>query len=952
MSLTPGTRLGPYEIQSAIGAGGMGEVYKAKDTRLDRSVAIKVMAAEFSADADRRARFEREAKTIAGLNHPHICSLFDVGEAVPTGPQPLAPGPRSVSFLVMEHLTGETLAQRLEKGPLPLDQALTVGAEIADGLAAAHRQGVIHRDLKPANVMLTKAGAKLLDFGLAKLTGHGEQAAAPLLASTPTERTPLTGEGTIVGTLPYMAPEQVEGKAADGRTDLWALGAMLYEMVTGTRAFEGTSAASLIGHIMHAEPPALATRQPLTPPAVERLVRKCLAKDPEARWQAASDVADELRWIAQGSGLAAVPGAGAAPGPAPAVWLRRHPLVLVAAGLVLGALVIGALLWKMRPAGPDRLITRSAVTLTPAAQLGGSGIGFSYNAGGSRTAFAWRPDGRALVFPGIRDRTRLLFVRRLDQDAAVPLEGTSGAQVPVVSPDGHWVAFFTFLRGAGVIQKVPLQGGESQAIAEGLVGTPRGMAWGPGDQVLFGANGCNASACGDEGRIWLARGGPAPPTPVTELGPGELTHGLPQWLPREGTFLYTVRKRDWSWGDEEVVVQSLLTKQRKVVLQNAADARYVPTGHLVFMRMGTLFAVPFDLAKLEVRDEPVAMQAGVVQALTGAHNGDLTGAGQFAIAPTGHLAYLPGGVVPYRDYRLVSVDRKGLVAPLPAAPVRTYMPFVRLSPDGQRLAVGIFELSRSGLWLADLAREGALDNLTREGESESLSWFPDGRRITLAWQTGGVRHVALQAADGTGSPESLRKDSLQPADWTPDRKHLIGVKDGDIMELDLDQPTGGLRPLVQTAANENQPSLSPDGRWLAYTSDTSGRPEIYLRPYPGPGERVRVPTGDASSGCPTWNPKGGELFFIAIASSRQRMMVVPVDVSVTPPRVGTPRQLFEHEYNKLILMCEPTRCYDVALDGQRFYAVQTEPVLPRPATTQINVVLNWLEELKAKAPIK
>ena len=944
MSLTVGTRLGPYEITAPIGAGGMGEVYKAKDTRLDRSVAIKILPAEVSADPDRRARFEREARTIAGLTHPHICTLYDVGEEDPsTG------SGQAALYLVMEHLTGETLAQCLEKGPLPLDQALTVATEIAEALTAAHRQGVIHRDLKPGNVMLTRTGAKLLDFGLAKLKGHGEQAAAASLTSTPTEHTPLTAEGLIVGTLQYMAPEQVEGRAADARTDLWALGAILYEMLTGKRAFAGDSAASLIGNIMHAEPPALATLQPLTPPAVDRLVRKCLAKDPDGRWQSASDVADEARWIAHGSGAAAPISAVAVPG-VPAGRLRRHPLLLVAAGLVLGALVIGALLWKMRPAGPARLITRSTVALTPAAQLGGSGIGFSYNAGGSRTAFAWTPDGRALVFSGIRDKARLLFVRHLDQDTAVPLEGTNGAQVPVVSPDGHWVAFFTFLRGAGVIQKVPLQGGASQAIAEGLVGAPRGMAWGPGDQVLFGANGCNTSVCGDEGRIWLAPGGPAPPTPVTELGPGELKHGLPQWLPGEGTFLYTVRKRDWSWGDEEVVVQSLLTKQRKVVLQNAADARYVPTGHLVFVRMGTLFAVPFDLAKLQVRGEPVAMQAGVVQALTGGHGGDLTGAGQFAIAPTGHLAYLPGGIVPYRDYRLVSVDRKGLVTPLPAAPVRTYMPFVRLSPDGQRLAVGIYELSQSGLWRADLARQGELTNLTREGEPGSLSWFPDGRRITLAWQARGVPHVALQAADGTGSPESLRKDSLEPADWTPDRKHLIGVKDGDIMELDLDQPTGGLQPLVQTAANEIAPSLSPDGRWLAYASDTSGRSAVYLRPYPGPGERVPVSTGDALSGSPSWNSKGGELFFIAIASGRQRMMVAPVDVSVTPPRVGTPRQLFEHEWNKLGLVCAPTRCYDVALDGQRFFAVQAEPVAPRPPTTQINLVLNWFEELKAKVP--
>src|SRR5512136_789658 len=284
MTLSPGSRLGPYEIESAIGAGGMGEVYKARDTRLDRSVAIKVLPPQVSGDPDRRARFEREAKTIAGLNHPHICTLHDVGDH------------DGSMFLVMEHLAGQTLAERLEKGPLPLEQALTIATEITDALSAAHRQNVIHRDLKPGNVMLTKAGAKLLDFGLAKLKGHGEQAAAGHLASAPTLSAPLTGEGMIVGTLQYMAPEQLEGKPADSRTDLWALGAILYEMVTGKRAFEGTSAASLIGSIMHAEPPALASLQPLTPPGVDRLVKRCLTKDPDERWQTAHDVADELRW--------------------------------------------------------------------------------------------------------------------------------------------------------------------------------------------------------------------------------------------------------------------------------------------------------------------------------------------------------------------------------------------------------------------------------------------------------------------------------------------------------------------------------------------------------------------------------------------------------------------------------------------------------------------------------
>src|SRR5512139_2070671 len=343
MSLSPGTRLGPFEITSLIGAGGMGEVYKARDTRLDRTVAIKVLPPTLAADPERRARFEREAKTIAGLSHPHICTLYDVGEHPTTGStsSPQAGSGQATLYLVMEHLTGETLAQRLQKGPLPLDQALGVATEIADALSAAHRQGVIHRDLKPGNVMLTKAGAKLMDFGLAKLKGHGEQPAAAHLASAPTQSTPLTGEEMIVGTLQYMAPEQLEGKPADARTDLWALGAILYEMVTGKRAFEGTSAASLIGAILEREPPALAALRPLTPPSVERLVRQCLAKAPDERPDTAHDVANDLRWIRETSGVGAV--TGIRPRRRRGLWMT----LVVARGLLL--ILAGAgLMWLLR----------------------------------------------------------------------------------------------------------------------------------------------------------------------------------------------------------------------------------------------------------------------------------------------------------------------------------------------------------------------------------------------------------------------------------------------------------------------------------------------------------------------------------------------------------------------------------------------------------------------------
>ncbi|RPI05320.1 MAG: serine/threonine protein kinase, partial [Zetaproteobacteria bacterium] len=442
MSLVAGTRLGPYELQSLIGQGGMGEVYKARDTRLERSVAIKVLPPEFGADPDRRARFEREAKTIAGLNNPHICTLYDVGEHAPsTGTG------QAALYLVMEHLAGETLAQRLERGPLPLDQALEIATQVADALSAAHRQGVVHRDLKPGNVMLTKAGAKLLDFGLAKLTGHGEQAAAASIASAPTQTRPLTSEGAIVGTLEYMAPEQVEGKPADARTDLWALGAILYEMLTGRRAFGGDSAASLIGNIMNAEPAALWTLQPLTPPAVDRLVRRCLAKVPDARWQDASDVADELQWI-RGGGSAVT-------GPEKATPRGRYRQVVTGALLLAVVAGIGTgVTWLWVGGRRVAEVRHGLEEIRPAeALLGGLALTNIPSISRNRphlTALRLTRDGRRLVFAGNepsagnQNRQAQLYIRDVwGREGAKAIPHTAGADAPLISPDGEWVAFWS-----------------------------------------------------------------------------------------------------------------------------------------------------------------------------------------------------------------------------------------------------------------------------------------------------------------------------------------------------------------------------------------------------------------------------------------------------------------------------------------------------------------------------
>ena len=919
-----GDRLGPYEVVALLGAGGMGEVYKACDTRLDRIVAIKVLPADVSADPDRRARFEREAKTIAGLSHPHICALYDVGDHYGS------------TFLVMEYLAGETLAARLNKGPLPIEQALSVATETADALAAAHRHGVIHRDLKPGNVMLTKGGAKLLDFGLAKLMGHGEQPAAASLASAPTRTAPLTSEGGIVGTLQYMAPEQVEGKPADARTDLWALGAVLYEMLTGKRAIEGASPASLIGNIMNGQPPRLTTLQPVTPPALERLVQRCLAKAPDDRPDTAHDVADDLRWMRDASGVVS---------PSTGPLRHRHLLwvsLLATGGLAL--LLAGATATRfLRPTATLGLVSRLSLPVSPADALSCGGPVPSV-AGGPWKAFDWTPDGRTLVFIGSRAGRSQLYVRRLDAAEARPLEHTEDAWEPAVSADGEWVAFYS----VGTLKKIRLAGGPSVDLPPPpYIYPPVGLAWDPSGGVLAGF---------DNHGIWRF---PAvgKPVRVTTLREAERSHTLPSLLPGGRVLLYTVRKRYWTWGDEAIVAQTLATGERRVLLTDAADARYVPaTGHLVFLRRGTLYAVPFDAERLQLRGREAPVLEGVVQSLTGSNYMSLTGAGQFAIAPTGTLAWLSGPVVPYPLRRLVTVDRRGQVKPLPAD-TRSYGPALRLSPDRRRLAVVVRTQTEMRLWAYELTRAAPLLPLTTEGEAQFPTWGPDGQTLFYSWLKDGWSTLGMQSGDGrTAALLPWSPEPLYPASVTPDGRILTTSPQGAqpkprVVVVTMDRGTARQEPLAELP-NGSAPEISPDGRWLLYVSDVTGQEDVYVRPYPGPGTSVSVSvTGGGSA---AWHPNGREIFFVEDlpGDSGQKRMMVSTFASGSPPVVGPPTELFTINGGALCMACTPTRCYDVASDGQRFYAMQSDSPTALPAVTHINLVLNWFEELKAKVPVK
>ena len=582
----------------------------------------------------------------------------------------------------MEYLEGETLSQRLRKGSLPLDQVLRYAVEIADALDKAHRKGITHRDLKPGNVMLTKAGTKLLDFGLAKLRDPKVAGISP--SERETRSAALTGEGKILGTLQYMAPAQLEGKDADARTDVFAFGALVYEMATGQRVFSGASQASLIAAILDAEPAPTSAAQPLTPAVLDRVVRKCLAKDPEDRWQAVRDVTGELQWIAEGGAQARVTPEAAL---STTGWRRALPWSIAA----VMAIIAGLSLWSLQSAIPvSQPLTRLSVGVEPADRSADS-LSDSYGFSLSRTGMTLSADGRVLVFTARRGDTVQLYRRELDQVEAVPMPGTEGAQGPFFSPDGQWVGF----SAAGELKKVPIGGGPPVTVCE----TDRvfGASWGPDNRIVFAREG---------GGLLQVSGDGGTPGPLTTLDAdtGEVSHRLPQILPGGGAVLFTVLPTpELAWEQASIAVESLVTRERTLLVDNGADARYVPTGHLVFVRVGTLMAAPFDLRRLEITGGVVALIEGIAQTANVTFTAFDTGAGQFSVSDSGSLAYVAGGIVPDLKYTLVWVDRHRVEEPLLVEPLPYFGP--QVSPDGQRVA--FWTLGRTkAVWVYDMGRGG------------------------------------------------------------------------------------------------------------------------------------------------------------------------------------------------------------------------------------------------------
>jgi serine/threonine protein kinase/Tol biopolymer transport system component len=895
MSIATGARVGPYEIESAIGAGGMGEVYRARDTKLGRTVAIKVLPDALAADPDRVARFEREAKVLASLNHAHIATIYGVEDAVVAGHQ--------LHALVMELVEGQTLADRIAQGPVPVDEALPIGRQIAEALEAAHELGIIHRDLKPANIKLRSDGTvKVLDFGLAKALDPSSSALADAMAS-PTITSPamMTGVGVLIGTAAYMAPEQARGRPTDKRSDIWAFGCVLYEMLAGKRAFDGEDTTEIVAAVVKTEPDWTLLPQQ-TPPPITTLLRRCLRKDRRQRLQ---DIADARIEIEEARS-APVDERGPIPISPSYTWRRNAAWAAVFLA-VIG--VTGFATWTWKPTSPIPRVVRTVITLPAGDQLGGLGAW-------DLPAVAISPDGTKLAYVASRNDTRQIYVRPLDAFESKPILGTEGGLSPFFSPDGQWIGFLA----GGSLKKVLVTGGGALTVVN--TGSVRGASWGASGIVL---------APTTAGPLQLASASGGVPKLLTRLEPGESTHRFPQFLSDPEAVLFaagagTVTLR--------VAVHSLGTGQRKTLAAAGTSPRYVPPGYLVYAQAGSLMAVPFDAKRLEVTGTPVPVVEGVLQSLA-------NGFAQYDVSIDGVLVYVSGGVQGI-NRKMVWVDRNGTEQPTDA-PARAYR-YPRLSPDGSRVAATIEE-GESHVWVYDTGRD-ALTRLTFEGGVNLIgTWTPDGKRVAYASTRTTSQNPFWQAVDGSGSPEQLIKADIvtSPTSFSPDTKVMAYVDIGPdtgydigVMRLDDRKP----QPFLRTRFFEGGATFSPDGHWLAYTSDEAGRPEIFVQPYPGPGGKWQVSTDGGTE--PVWNRNGRELFY----RSGNKMIAVHVTTGATFS-AGKPRTLFEAEY-----VASPASLpnYDVSADGQRF--LMLKPGDQAQPATQINVVTNWVEELKRRVPVK
>jgi Tol biopolymer transport system component len=901
MPLAPGDRLGPYQVDRLIGAGGMGEVYRARDTRLDRTVAIKVLSTEFARDPDRQARFEREARAVAALNHAHICAIHDVGE-VSAPPTTAGAGAEAIRFLVMEHLEGQTLAERLVRGPLSPSEVLRYATELADALDHAHRRALVHRDLKPSNVMLLKAGAKLLDFGLSKLQADSDLLALSTVSPGPA---PLTAAGAVLGTYPYMAPEQLAGKEADARSDLFAFGAIVYEMATGRRAFEGTSAATVIGAVLHLDPPPISSLQPLTPAALDRIVARCLAKDPEDRWQTARDVLLELKWIGEHE---AAP-IERRPRPRRRRWLLGVAAAAAAVAIGVAAFAVGYM--QRAPSGesPIRLAFTPPLGVTLAVAANGGEVSIS-------------PDGRLLAFIAETEQgTRQMWVRAIESTNAEALAGTEGASYPFWSPDSTFIGFFAQER----LKKTPAAGGPVQTIADAVL--PRGGTWSDSGVILFSAN------AGRQLYRVAAVGGSVEPLVLDQ--PNDESH-WPDFLPDGRHFVYYARRQK-----PGIYIGSLDSKETTLLAGGYGGVAYAAPGYLLLIAGGqksetsaTLVAQRFDVDRRQLVGEPVPIAEGVALLPFFAR-------GAFSVSDNGRLVF---GSARDQITQLMWLDRNGnRVGTL--APPSTVHQRLDLSPDGRTVAVEIVdpETDNPDIWFMDTMR-GVTSRFTFDPGPERFPlWSSDGRILFSSTRGGRPPTLYHKISSGARDEELLfgSNVNLQPNDWSPDARLVVYQSLDPKTQWDLWTVPAGRdlagrertpEPYLRTPFNEYRGRFSPDGEWMAYVSDESGRSEVHVRAFPDGGTRWQVSTLGGIE--PYWRRDGNELFYVSLDGS-----LMAVDVKATRDfEVGIPRTLFKTriavfgagEGSKPVYI--PTR------DGQRFLI---NAVLEDASSSPVSVVLDW-----------
>ncbi|HXN98139.1 MAG TPA: protein kinase [Candidatus Acidoferrales bacterium] len=884
MALSSGTRLGPYEIVAPIGAGGMGEVYRAKDTRLDRTVAIKVLAAHLSSSPEQKQRFEREARSVSALNHAHICQLYDVGSQ------------GGSEYLVMEYLEGETLAERLRKGALPLNELLKTAMEIAEALEVAHRAGIIHRDLKPANIMLTKSGAKLMDFGLAKPAVMSGAGTAPLLSaaqtiSGPSPMSPLTTAGMIVGTILYMSPEQIEGKEADARADIFSFGAVLYEMATGKRPFEGKSQLSVASAILEKEPEPISAANPVAPASLDYLVSTCLAKDREERIQTAHDVRLQLKGISQSPAASAAVVQEESPRRLwPWLALAGAAILLVAAGVI-----------YFRAQRSDALSLSVLAYIPPP-----PGTAFRASGGLDVGPVAVSPDGKTLAFSAVDEKgVTKLWLRPLDAQQAAMLPGTEDAAYPFWSPDSQYLGFFA----DGKLRKISVPGGASQTLVDG-VGSEAGIGgWSADGTILF---------CKDRyGSIYrvAATGGEA--TPVTKLEKTEIAQRQPFFLPDGKHFLYVSNGLDFV--PQIKVADISKPEQASVAVANGGMPQFA-SGQLLFVSGGHIEAQPFDLRTWKLSGDPRSLGEAEF----------------FSVSTNGVLAYHEGsGVAELKIY-----DRTGSVVATPGPLGRYESP--RFSPDGKRIGVIIADprTGKNDIW-AFPVEGGQPDRLTFGPNDSFFIWSPNGKEIAYQATENGKDSIRRRPLDGSRPEDTLYKNEANlfslPIDWTPDGKYIsmhVSNKQGIFTNWSLPVAGGqAFRPAATANLTESEfeGRFSSDGRWLCYFAYESGRPEVYVVPFPGAGAKTQVSTTGG------WLARfsRNELFYVTLAN---RLMVAQFH---TQPSFGVDsvRPLFQMDFPNVV---GSNPMFDVSQDGQHFAVLTAD----RAKSASITLLTNWPAELK------